>query len=59
MSACEYTTFNIPGQALYPYNVILIDKVIPGQLKNKVFVYIDDLLVISVNFDSYIPCFVE
>lgn len=62
----KYTAFTIPGRPLYQFRVMpfglcnaaqrlcrLMDKVIPARLKNNVFVYLDDLLIISDEFDSH------
>ncbi|KNC30731.1 Retrovirus-related Pol polyprotein from transposon 297 [Lucilia cuprina] len=62
-----YTAFTIPGRPLYQYVVMpfglcnaaqrlcrLMDKVIPQELKSNVFVYLDDLLVISSNFEDHL-----
>lgn len=62
-----YTAFTIPGRPLYQYVVMpfglcnaaqslcrLMDKVIPEKLKANVFVYLDDLLIISADFDNHL-----
>lgn len=61
-----YTAFTIPGRPLYQYIVMpfglcntaqrlcrLMDKVIPQELKSNVFIYLDDLLVISADFGRH------
>lgn len=63
----DKTAFTIPGRPLYqfvrmPFGLCnapqtmcrLMDKVIPTELREFVFVYIDDLLVVSKCFDSHI-----
>lgn len=63
----EKTAFTVPGRALYQYTVMpfglcnaaqrmcrLMDKTIPGKLKEKVFVYLDDLLVCSATFEEHL-----
>lgn len=67
-----YTAFTIPGRPLYQYVVMpfglcnaaqrlcrLMDKVIPERLKSNVFVYLDDLLVISSDFESHLKLLEE
>lgn len=36
-----------------------MDKVIPGHLRERVFVYLDDLLVVSPKFDEHVECLRE
>ncbi|XP_044571939.1 uncharacterized protein LOC123257320 [Drosophila ananassae] len=61
------TAFTIPGKPLYQFKVMpfalmnasqtmtrLMDKVIPASLRNEVFVYLDDLLVVSDTFESHL-----
>lgn len=63
----EKTAFVVPGRPLYHWTVmpfglcnapqrmmVLMDKVIPQELKETVFVYLDDLLVVSIDFKSHI-----
>lgn len=63
----DKTAFTIPGRPLYqfvrmPFGLCnapqtmcrLMDKVIPAELREFVFVYIDDLLVVSKCFESHI-----
>ena len=66
-SSKEKTAFSIPGRPLYqfarmPFGLCnaaqtmcrLMDKVIPNELKESVFVFIDDLLVVSADFETHI-----
>ncbi|XP_044316589.1 uncharacterized protein K02A2.6-like [Drosophila rhopaloa] len=59
----EYTAFTIPGRPLYQFRRMpfglcnaaqrlcrLMDRVIPQKLRSNVFVYLDDLLIISKTF---------
>lgn len=61
------TAFTVPGRPHYQFTVMpfglcnaaqrlcrLMDRVISPELKNKVFVYLDDLLVVSPDFDSHV-----
>lgn len=63
----EKTAFVVPGRPLYHWTVmpfglcnapqrmmVLMDKVIPQELKETVFVYLDDLLVVSTDFNSHL-----
>lgn len=63
----DMTAFTIPNRPLYRFNVMpfdltnapqtmsrIMDIIIPPELRNRVFVYLDDLLLISKNFDSHI-----
>lgn len=63
----EKTAFSIPGRPLYHFRVMpfglcnaaqsmcrLMDKVIPHEFHDRIFVYIDDLLVVSADFKSHI-----
>lgn len=63
----EKTAFSIPGRPLYHYRVMpfglcnaaqsmcrLMDRVIPHQYHDRIFVYIDDLLVVTNDFKSHI-----
>lgn len=58
----EKTAFTVPGRPLYQFTVMpfglcnaaqrmcrLMDKAIPAVLRNHVFVYLDDLLVVSAS----------
>jgi len=60
------TAFTIPRKPLYQYKVMpfgltnasqtmtrLMDKVIIANLRNEVFVYLDDLLVVSDSFETH------
>lgn len=62
----EKTAFVVPGRPLYQFTVMpfglcnapqrmmmLMDKVIPYEVKESIFVYLDDLLVVSPDFDSH------
>lgn len=68
-SSREITAFTVPGRPLYQFKRMpfglcnaaqtmcrLMDRVIPTQLRENVFVYIDDLLVVSPDFDSHMIC---
>lgn len=63
----EKTAFVVPGRPLYQFTVMpfglcnapqrmmmLMDKVLPHELKESIFVYLDDLLVISPDFQTHI-----
>jgi len=63
----EKTAFTVPGRPLYQYTVMpfglcnaaqrmvrLTDKCLPASLRQKVFVYLDDLLVCSSNFEEHL-----
>ncbi|XP_037929486.1 uncharacterized protein LOC119663972 [Teleopsis dalmanni] len=62
----EKTAFTVPGRPLYQFTVMpfglcnaaqrmcrLMDKVIPAALRERVFVYLDDLLVCSSDFETH------
>lgn len=62
----DKTAFTIPGRPLYhftrmPFGLCnasqtmcrLMDRVVPSVLRDVVFVYIDDLLVVSEDFDTH------
>lgn len=62
----DKTAFCIPGRPLYQFKVMpfgltnsphtmsrLIDKVVPPQLRNEVFIYLDDLLIVSDTFERH------
>ena len=66
-SSREKTAFTVPGRPLYQFKVMpfglcnapqrlckLMDKVVPHELKENVFVYLDDLLIVSSNFEDHI-----
>ena len=66
-SAREKTAFTVPGRPLYQFTVMpfglcnapqtmskLMDKVIPASLRNEIFIYLDDLLVVSDTFDKHL-----
>lgn len=63
----EMTAFTIPGKGHYQFNVMpfglcnaaqtmckLMDNVIPAELRKEVFVYLDDLLVVSEDFETHL-----
>ncbi|XP_044572730.1 uncharacterized protein LOC6503773 isoform X1 [Drosophila ananassae] len=63
----DKTAFTIPGRPLYQFKVMpfglcnagqtmsrLMDKVIPASLRNEVFIYLDDLLLVSDTFENHI-----
>lgn len=65
--SCEKTAFTIPGRPLYefarmPFGLCnaaqsmcrLMDLAIPAQHRGYVFVYIDDLLIVSTNFETHL-----
>lgn len=67
MSSREKTAFVVPGRPLYQFKVMpfglcnapqrmskLMDKVIPQELKDCVFVYLDDLLIVTPDLNSHI-----
>jgi len=47
------TAFTVPGRPLYV--CCLMDKVIPSKLREKVFVYLDDLLIVTPDFEPHCP----
>ena len=66
-SSREKTAFTVPGRPLYQFRVMpfglsnaaqtltyLMNLVVPSELHYQVFVYLDDLLVISKNFEEHI-----
>lgn len=63
----EKTAFTVPGRPQYQYCVMpfglcnaaqrlcqLMDKVFPSTVRSKIFVYLDDLLVVSKTFDEHL-----
>lgn len=63
----DKTAFTVPGRPLYQFKVMpfglcnapqtmcrLMDKVIPHRLHDKIFVYLDDLLIISSSYEEHI-----
>lgn len=63
----EKTAFTVPGRPLYQFKVMpfglcnaaqrmcqLMDKVIPSQYRDTIFVYLDDLLIVSPTFESHL-----
>lgn len=68
----EKTAFAIPGKPLYHYKFMpfglcngpqtmsrLMDKVIPSRFRENVFIYLDDLLVCSPDFESHMKLLSE
>jgi len=66
------TAFTVPGRPLYQFVVMpfglcnagqslcrLMDKVIPSKLREKVFVYLDDLLIVTPDFESHLSILKE
>ena len=66
------TAFTVPGRPLYEFVVMpfglcnaaqrlcrLMDKVIPQKLRSNVYIYLDDLLVISSNFIQHMTILSE
>lgn len=62
----EKTAFTVPGRPQYQFRVMpfglcnaaqrlcqLMDKVFPAHLHSRVSVYLDDLLIVSTNFDEH------
>lgn len=67
-----YTAFTVPNRPLYQFRVMpfglcnaaqrlcrLMDRVIPSRLKENVFIYLDDLLVISSTFEHHMELLAE
>jgi len=65
-SSRDYTCFTVPNRPLYRFTVMpfglcnapqalcrLMDIVIPNELRDEVFVYLDDLLIISDSFAKH------
>lgn len=63
----EKTAFTVPGRPLYQFVTMpfglcnapqtmsrLMDKVVPAHLRHKVFIYLDDLLLITETFDEHV-----
>jgi len=63
----DKTAFTVPGRPLYQFKVMpfglcnatstmsrLMDKVVPAHLRSEVFIYLDDLLVISARFERHL-----
>lgn len=68
----EMTAFTVPNRPLYRFKVMpfgltnapqtmsrLMDLVIPPHLRNQVFVYLDDLLLISQSFQEHLNLLTE
>lgn len=65
----EMTAFTVPGRPLYQFRRMpfglcnaaqtmcrLMDKVVPSKFREHVFVFIDDLLIVSADFPTHINC---
>jgi len=63
----DKTVFTVPGRSLYQFKVMpfglcnatstmsrLMDKMVPPHYRNEVFVYLDDLLVVSSSFETHL-----
>lgn len=63
----EKTAFTVPGRPLYQFKVMpfglcnaaqrmcqLMDRVIPSQYRDTIFVYLDDLLIVSPTFEIHL-----
>lgn len=63
----DKTAFTVPNRPLYQFRVMpfglcnapqrlcrLMDKVVPHQYHDRVFVYLDDLLIVSPDFESHL-----
>lgn len=63
----EKTAFSIPNRPLYEFKVMpfglsnaaqrlcqLMDRVIPSKYRERIFVYLDDLLIFSATFEEHI-----
>lgn len=63
----DKTAFTVPGRPLYQFKVMpfglcnapqtmcrLMDKVIPHRLHDRIFVYLDDLLIISSTYEEHL-----
>jgi len=55
----DKTAFTVPGRQFGLCNATstmsrLMDKVVPAHLRNGVFIYLDDLLVISASFERHL-----
>jgi len=68
----QCTAFTIPNRPLYQYKVMpfglcnaaqtlcrLMDPVVPPSLRTRVFVYLDDLLLLADDFDSHMQLIEE
>lgn len=62
----QYTAFTVPGRPLYHFTSMpfglcnaaqsmsrLMDSIIPHELREHVFVYLDDLLIVSQTFEEH------
>lgn len=63
----QKTAFTVPGKPLYefvcmPFGLCnatqrmsqLMHKVIPSEYRNRIFIYLDDLLVVSADFENHL-----
>lgn len=63
----KYTAFTVPGRPLYQFRVMpfglcnapqrmtmLMDKVFPSELRENVFIYLDDLLIVSKDYSTHV-----
>ena len=68
----DMTAFTVPNRPLYRFKVMpfgltnapmtmcrLMDAIIPATLKNRVFVYLDDLLLLSTSYDEHMALLFE
>ena len=68
----DFTAFTVPNRPLYRFKVMpfgltnapmtmcrLMDAIIPPNLKNRVFVYLDDLLLMSTTFSEHMSLLSE
>ena len=68
----DYTAFTVANRPLYRFCVMpfglcnapmtmsrLMDMIISPELKNRVFVYLDDLLLVSESFESHLQLLLE
>ncbi len=72
MLRLEIRRLSVPGRPLYQFKVMpfglcnatstmsrLMDKVIPANLRNEVFIFLDDLLVVSSSFERHMDVLCE
>lgn len=68
----DLTAFTVPNRPLYRFKVMpfgltnapmtmsrLMDAIIPSELQSQVFIYLDDLLLVSESFDGHIELLVR
>lgn len=66
------TAFTIPGRPLYQFTVMpfglcnapqtmcrLMDEIIPSDLRHSVFGYLDDLVIVSEDFETHLEVLVR